>query len=90
MVSINKREDCNVTYMKVLLVVLLTTFALASEANATKTLTQQQLEQIESQVGTAAEEAIKKSGLDASPTCYLECKLTGWPPKIKCKVKCGH
>jgi hypothetical protein len=89
MVSIYKRED-NMTYMKVLLVVLLTVFALASEAKAAKTLTQQQLEQIESQVGTAAEEAIKKSGLDASPICYLECKLSGWPPKVKCKLKCGH
>lgn len=62
--------------------------AISGKAHAVETLTPEQLKQIEEQISQCAKETIEKSGLSVSPSCYIECKLTGWPPRLECKLKC--
>ncbi len=71
-----------------LLAACLVVFGTWGKAHAGKSLTPDQLKQIQEQISQCAKESIEKSGLDVSPSCYIDCKLTGWPPKLECKLKC--
>ena len=62
--------------------------AMFGKAHAVETLTPEQLKQIEEQIAQCAKDTIEKSRLSVSPSCYIECKLTGWPPRLECKLKC--